>query len=104
MKRYDVCPVVSVTASLRRSRLVVVLQHEHLSDLATIVVAPLYPASELPLVSGVRVPIDVDGKSYVAAVDRLASLPTEQLKRPTANLGEHDYAFTKALDLLFSGF
>lgn len=103
MKRFDVCRTGG-NGLAGRGRLAVILQHEHLSDLATVVVAPLFPEGDLPVASRVRVLVDVQRKRYVAAVDRLAAMPKAQLRSPIANLGGQDHEFIRAIDLLFSGF
>lgn len=103
MKRFDVCRTGGDGVA-GRGRLVVILQHEHMSDLATLVVAPLFPEGDLPAASHVRVLVEIERKRYVAAVDRLAAMPKAQLRSPIANLGGQDHDFMRAIDLLFSGF
>jgi hypothetical protein len=46
----------------------------------------------------------VTGRSYLVAVDRLASLPTRQLGTPVASLESSRYELINALDFLFAGF
>lgn len=103
MKRFDVCWAMAQEAAGRR-RLVVVLQHEVLSDLESVVVAPLYLAKDLSEIRQLRPKVRIGRSDYVLAVDRLASFPKHQLGDPTANLASSSYEITKALDLLFSGF
>jgi toxin CcdB len=103
MKRFDVCPA-SGTGIVGRGRLVVILQHEHLSELASQVVAPLFIQGELEAIRRLRPLVEVAGRSYVVAVDRLASLPIRQLGLPVANLEGSRYELVNALDFLFAGF
>ena len=103
MKRYDVRPA-SEGGQTGQSRLVVVLQNEHLSDLATVVVAPLFLRQELPEIRRLRVIVQVKRKAYLVAFDRLAALPVSRLGPAVANLADDSYAFSDALDFLFKGF
>lgn len=103
MKRFDVCPASGLGIAGRR-RLVVVLQHEHLDVLGTLVVAPLFLTRELDAIVRLRPLVVVTGRSYLIAVDRLASLPTRQLGTPVASLESSRYELINALDFLFAGF
>ena len=103
MKRFDVCPATGAGVA-GRGRLVVVLQHEHLSQLGNVVVAPLFAHGELEAIDRLRPVVVVDARPYVVAVDRLASLPTRQLRSPVANLESARYDLINALDFLFAGF
>jgi toxin CcdB len=103
MKRFDVCPA-SGPGVAEGGRLVVVLQHEHLSQLGNIVVAPLFAHGDLEAIDRLRPVVVVDARPYVVAVDRLAALPTRQLGSPLANLESARYDLINALDVLFAGF
>jgi toxin CcdB len=103
MKRFDVCPASGPGVAGRR-RLVVVLQHEHLSQLANVVVAPLFVEDEMDAVDRLRPLVIVEAQTYIVAVDRLASLSTRQLGAPVANLEGSRYELINALDFLFAGF
>jgi toxin CcdB len=103
MKRFDVCPASGLGVAGRK-RLVVVLQHDHLSVLGSLVVAPLFLQRELEAIARLRPLVIVTGRSYLVAVDRLASLPTRQLGTPVENLEASRYELNNALDFLFLGF
>ena len=103
MKRFDVCPASGLGVT-GRGRLVVVLQHEHLSQLSNVVVAPLFADGELKALDRLRPVVVVDAHTYVVAVDRLASVPGCQLGSPMANLESARYELINALDFLFGGF
>lgn len=103
MKRFDVCPAGGPGVA-GRERLVVVLQHEHLNQLATRVVAPLFGKEEIEAIERLRPLVLVSRKRYIVAVDRLASLPVRQLGAPTANIEGARYELLNALDFLFAGF
>lgn len=102
MKRFDVCRAHGAGVA-GRERLVVVLQHEQLAELATVVVAPLFAPSDLPKIGRLRPVVVVGGQSLVAAMDRLVSIPVKQLSSPLHNLEHHRFELVGALDILFSG-
>jgi toxin CcdB len=103
MKRFDVCSAVRFGGS-GRDRLVLVLQHEALTDLSTVIAAPLFKPDELPPVPGLRPLITMDGQRWVVAMDRMASLPRRQLGKAAGNLeGDRD-VFVRCIDLIFTGF
>lgn len=85
-------------------RLLVVLQHDILSDLQSFVVAPLYPVLGAGAVSRLRPIVRVGETDYMIAVDRLLTLERRELGPPVANAREHADAIKNALDLVFSGF
>ena len=99
MIQFDVCP----TGSGGR-QLVIVLQHAHLSDLTTVVVAPLYTKAELPPFAHLRPIVRVGRKEYVMAVDRLFAVPAKTLGVPVGNLEPSRFEISRALDLVFAGF
>lgn len=103
MKRYDVC-IATGPGVAGRKRLIVVLQHDNISDLDEVVVAPLYLTSQLSSVRHLRPKVRLDDQDYLIAVDRLGAMPRRQLGAPLANLEQLRYEITKALDLLFTGF
>jgi toxin CcdB len=103
MKRFDVCPALG-SGVVGRGRLVIVLQHDHLSDLGTFVVAPLFVSAALESIQRLRPLVRVGDRDYVVAVDRLASLPARQLGAAVANLEGSRYELINALDFLFAGF
>ena len=103
MKRFDVCPATG-SGVAGRGHLVVVLQHEHLSQLGNVVVAPLFAHGELEGIDRLRPVVVIDARPYVVAVDRLAGLPTRQVGAPVANLESARYDLINALDFLFAGF
>jgi toxin CcdB len=103
VKRFDVCPATG-RGIAGRGRFVVVLQHEHLDRLGTVVAAPLFADNELEHIDRLRPHVRLGRKSYIVAVDLLAALPKRQLEAAVANLEKSRYELTKAIDLLFAGF
>lgn len=103
MKRFDVCRASGLGVA-GKGRLVVILQHEHFVDLDSVIVVPLYGTRELPVLQSVRPEIKVDRRKFVAAVDRLASIPKQQLGPAVANAESIRFELLRAVDRLFSGF
>jgi toxin CcdB len=102
MKQYDVCQASGLGVR-GGNRLVLILQHDQLSQLATVVVAPLFTAKELRAIRQLHPMVQVYGQDYVVAIDRLASFPKMRLGDPVANFLSLDYEIRKALDFLFAG-
>ncbi len=81
-----------------------ILQHQHFDGLATIMVAPLFTAQELPAIERLRPTVSVGRRRYRAAVDRMVAIPKRQLGAAVANAETARYELLGAVDLLFSGF
>jgi mRNA-degrading endonuclease toxin of MazEF toxin-antitoxin module len=103
VKRFDICRASGLGVA-GKDRLVVILQHEHFVDLDSVVVVPLYGTRELPALQRLRPEIKVDRRQFVAAVDRLAALPKQQLSQAIANAESIRFELLRAVDRLFSGF
>lgn len=107
MRQYDVCPIAPLGRHGRQSgrrQLVVVLQHQLLAALQSVVVAPLVEATEDVRFKRLRPALSVNGRDYVLAIDRLASVVRRELQDPVDNVSEHRDSIRNALDLLFVGF
>ncbi|MFN0023152.1 MAG: CcdB family protein [Parvularculaceae bacterium] len=102
MARFDVYQTSRAT-----QHLVVDVQANLLSDLATRVVVPLSPQNAkmreaLPRLNPV---MTVAGKEYVFQTREISPLPAAMLRNPVANLeAEYRNEITGALDFLFQGF
>lgn len=102
MKQFDVCRAKGARVE-GRGRLVVILQHGHLADLGSVVVAPLFEMGEIAHIRRLRPIVEIAGKKYLVMIDRLAALSSGQLGVTAANLESHDFELKNALDFLFSG-
>ena len=80
-----------------------VLQHDRVSAIATVVVAPLIPANRG--VAGMRLhpSVDIDGIRYLILMEELAAIPRQMLGRVVGNLDVNRYELVAALDMLFTG-
>jgi CcdB protein len=81
LRQFDICG-----ASGAQANCVVVLQHGHLLDQKTCIVAPLL-RPDLYLKAGKLHPvIEVNEIAYVAAIELMSSVPRLSLKSPIANV------------------
>ena len=82
---------------------VVVLQYPGLDTGASILVAPLYPASGLPELQGVTPRVNLDGEDHLIAVQLLAAVQRKDLGPVEQTLAVHEYAVANAINRLFFG-
>jgi hypothetical protein len=84
-------------------RKVVVLQYPGLDTGASILVAPLFPASELPELEGVTPRVSLDGEDHLVAVQQLAAVQRQDLGPVVRTLADYEYAVANAINRLFLG-
>jgi len=84
-------------------RQVVVLQYPGLDTGASILVAPLFPASELPELEGVTPRVNLDGEDHLVAVQQLAAVQRKDLGPVVRALAEYEYPIANAINRLFFG-
>jgi toxin CcdB len=97
--------IVENLNSRTRSRypLVVVLQHDTIAGIPTIVVAPLTPVSSTGALDRLHPIATVGGQTYRVIIEELAAVHRSSIGRMVTSL-EHDrYALIRALDQLFTG-
>lgn len=94
---------LTVHALKGTTRRVVVLQYSGLDTGASILVAPLFPASDLPELQGVTPRVDLDGEDYLIAVQLLAAIQRKDLGPAERTLAQHEYAVANAINRLFFG-
>lgn len=82
---------------------VVVLQYPGLETGASVLVAPLFPASELPELEGVTPRVVIDGADHLIAVQQLAAVQRKDLGPPEQSLAAYEYAVANAINRLFFG-
>ena len=68
---------------------VVVLQYPGLDTGASILVAPLFPASELPELEGVTPKVNLDGEDHLVAVQQLAAVQRKDLGPVVRTLADY---------------
>lgn len=96
-------PALTVHTLKGTKRRVVVLQYPGLDTGASILVAPLFPASDLPELQGVTPRVDLDGEDHLIAVQLLAAIQRKDLGPVERTLAPHEYAVANAINRLFFG-
>jgi toxin CcdB len=81
----------------------VILQHDRVAALGTVVAAPLADATTVRAGSRLHVSIDVGGRRHVMLVEQLAAIQSSALGRVTASAEPVRYEIIRAIDLLFTG-
>jgi toxin CcdB len=81
----------------------VVLQHDRVTALRSVVVAPLTDAAAVRGESPLHTPITVAGRHYVMLVEELAAIQGSVLGRVVSSAAPIRYQIVRALDLLFTG-
>jgi hypothetical protein len=94
---------LTVHALKGTTRRVVVLQYPGLDTGASVLVAPLFPASEVPDLQGVTPKSNLDGEDYLIAVQLLAAIQRKDLGPVERTLAQHEYAVANAINRLFFG-
>lgn len=82
---------------------VVVLQYPGLDTGASMLVAPLFPASELPELEGVTPKVNLDGEDHLVAVQQLAAVQRKDLGPVVRTLADYEYPIANAINRLFFG-
>ena len=82
---------------------VVVLQYPGLDTGASILVAPLFRASELPELEGVTPKVNLDGEDHLVAVQQLAAVRRKDLGPVVRTLADYEYPIANAINRLFFG-
>ncbi len=82
---------------------VVILQYPGLETGASVLVAPLFPASELPELDGVTPRVPIDGADHLIAVQQLAAVQRRDLGPAERTLAEYEYPIANAINRLFFG-
>ena len=89
----------------RRYPVLLDIQDDLLSQLATRVVVPLMTLSRYGAqpITRLNPTFEFDGTDYVAVFQELAAVPASILSKPIGSLAEHRSEFVGAIDLLFTG-
>jgi hypothetical protein len=101
MKQFDVLPYSEGSAE---APYLVVLQHDAIDDRDTTIVAPCIEARIGPRHRRLSPEVEIRGRNYVVVTSELSAMRRSSLRsQPIANLAAHRNAFTRAIDLLFTG-
>ncbi|HEX5776181.1 MAG TPA: CcdB family protein [Caulobacteraceae bacterium] len=103
IRQFDV--VQNPEPSMRdKAPYLVVLQSHFLDALTTVIVAPLIPSHIVQTDGAISLPVAFNGQDLTLDVGLLANIDRRRLRRAVGNLSEHDYAISRAIDRLFTGF
>ncbi|HWK47978.1 MAG TPA: CcdB family protein [Stellaceae bacterium] len=87
------------------SGLLLDVQSDLLSNLATRVVVPLrLPDDSPPPIGGLNPIFEIAGRKYVMATSLLSAIPAREVTVPVGNLSRHHSTIMNALDFLLSGY
>jgi toxin CcdB len=81
----------------------VILQHDRVATLRTVVAAPLAGAAAVRAGSQLQISIAIAGRRYVMLAEQLAAIQTNLLGRVVASAESIRYEIVRAIDLLFTG-
>lgn len=103
MNQFDV--LVNVDGqSARWAPYLVVLQHNLLADLDTIVVAPLVRMDEgFQAISGLNPAVEFSDEPFAVSIQELAGISRANLGAMVGTLEAHRDTIIRALDILFTG-
>jgi toxin CcdB len=82
---------------------VIVLQSDRAASVGSLIVAPLEKSSGPFSRSRIHPSVEVDGIGYVVLCERMAAVPATTLGRVVGSGHTNRYAFTAAIDMLFTG-
>jgi toxin CcdB len=102
LQQFDIVENLNLTTRAQYPFLVI-LQHDRIARLRTVVAAPLADAAEVRAGSRLQVPIDVAGRRYVMLAEQLAAVQINLLGRVAASAEALRYEIVRAIDLLFTG-
>lgn len=81
----------------------VVLQHDHVSALRSVIAAPLVDATPDLKASRLHPSIAIDEHQYVIIVEEMAAIPPNVLGRVVSSAEAQRYDIVAAIDLCFTG-
>lgn len=103
IRQFDV--VANPDAVMRdRAPYLVVLQSHFLQALTTVIVAPLIPPRIVQADGAISLSVLFEEQAFTLDVGLMANIDRRRLKRAVGNLVAHDYAISRAIDRLFTGF
>jgi CcdB protein len=104
MRQFDICRMKAPASQAKsKAPLVIILQSNLTSDLATRVVAPLVPETDLPAIGAMRPSISFQGRKFRLIVDRLSVVSTASIGEALGTAANKTYDIRRALDIVFVG-
>lgn len=80
-----------------------VLQHDRVTSIQSVVVAPLIAIPREQTFNRLHPIIELEGQRYAVLTEDLGSLPRNRLTRVVGSAETYHYEITAALDMLFTG-
>ena len=80
-----------------------VFQHDRVTSINTVVVAPLVESGPRFARTRLHPALTVSGKQYLVLVEEIAAVPRRALGRVVGSAQDSRYDLVAALDLLFTG-
>jgi mRNA-degrading endonuclease toxin of MazEF toxin-antitoxin module len=102
VRQYDVFSIKKKTPG-SKVEFVIVLQSDALSELATVVVAPIVKAGPGPKLKKVMIDLRIGNQDYIILMPELGSFPCRQLGVQETNVAELHSQVMAAVDFLFAG-
>lgn len=90
-------------SSRARYPFLVVLQHDRVASIGTVVVAPLIISNAALAGSRLHPRVDISSGQYIVLVEELAAVRPQALGRVVGSIEGNRYNLVAALDLLFTG-
>jgi toxin CcdB len=103
MRQFDICRNPD-PASARRRPYLVVLQSDFLSNVDSVVVAPLAPTARTKPVARLTPVTVVAGTEHSLLVQEMGAVPRQALKRVLGTMASQRDEILAAIDLVFIGF
>ena len=101
IRQFDICELRRTRGGMR---LVVVLQHDELSDVATVLVAPLVEGLAPENRPRLHPVAEFGGRRYHLMVERLAAIERKALGPVVGSCKDVSDAIKRAIDIAFLGF
>jgi toxin CcdB len=101
-RQFDIVENLNVTTRAQYPFLVV-LQHDRVATLRTVVAAPLADAAAVRTGSRLQISVAIAGRQYTMLAEQLAAVQTNLLGRVVASAESIRYEIIRAIDLLFTG-
>jgi toxin CcdB len=80
-----------------------ILQHDHVTSIQSVVVAPLVRAGSGPASGRLHPILELEGQNYVVLIEDLGSMARSRLGRVVGSAESRHYEIIAALDMLFTG-
>jgi toxin CcdB len=88
---------------IKRGETVVLLQHGHLNDLQTRIVAPIIPKGKGKLSTSLNPILRFSRRDWILATQLINVVKTSDIRDQLGSVADQDYAIKRAIEQLFLG-